>query len=89
MINSFFEWLSFKIGVLIFLISHPLTKQRFVHYKEEPRYSVEWMEQWGLEFLSCSQDLDKAKKVLTGKLAEGKNAWINVEVEHSIHLEEV
>lgn len=36
-------------------------------------YAVCWMEEWGCDQIYCGSDFDKAKKIFTGKQAEGKN----------------
>ena len=61
---------------------------KFIESKENPRYSVDWMEEWGLDSIYCGEDLEKAKNILIGKHAEGYNAWIDVTTEHTIQLDD-
>lgn len=65
-----------------------MSEPKWIEDIGEPRYSVDWMEGWGLDSIWCGTDLEKAKKICIGKHAEGKNASISVEVEHNIYLEE-
>jgi hypothetical protein len=54
---------------------------------DEHGYEVSWHEGWGIDSISCGKDLEKAKTIAAGKIAEGKEC-VMVEQRITRYLED-